>query len=264
MGVVDQLRAAGCVYAEQEAALLEEAATDAADLARLVAARVAGRPLEQVLGWAQLDGLRVAVEPGVFVPRRRTTLLVRLAVEAAPPGAVVVDLCCGTGAIGAAVLARRPDVELHAADVDPVAVRCARRNLPPPPDGRTRVHEGDLLDALPRDLLGRVDVLVTNAPYVPTEQVALMPPEARDHEHRVALDGGADGLDVQRRIAATMAPWLAPGATVLVETGASQAAATSALLEQAGLAATVLSDPEVGGCAVRGTRRGPARLRSTP
>ena len=86
---------------------------------------------------------------------------------------------------------------MHAADSDPAAVACARRNLPP-----ERVHEGDLYAALPDDLRGRVDLLVVNAPYVPTEAIATMPREARDHEHRVALDGGADGLDVQRRVVA--------------------------------------------------------------
>ncbi len=251
MDVVEQLRAAGCVYAEEEAALLREAARDDADLADLVARRATGVPLEQVLGWAEFAGLRIAVEPGVFVPRRRTTLLVRLAVRAAEavgPGAVVVDLCCGTGAVAAAVRAARPDVEVHAADVDPAAVACARRNLPP-----EAVHEGDLFAALPEHLRGRIDVLVANAPYVPTTEVALMPPEARDHEHRVALDGGDDGLAVQRRVAAALGPWLAPGGTVLVETGRHQAARSADLLRAAGLSAEVVEDAEVDGCAVVGT-----------
>ncbi|MDN4171837.1 putative protein N(5)-glutamine methyltransferase [Nocardioides sp. SOB77] len=251
MTVVERLRAAGCVFAEEEAAVLRGAALDADDLERLVAARVAGTPLEQVVGWAEFCGLRVVVEPGVFVPRRRTTLLVRLALERLAgrgPGAVVVDLCCGSGAVAAAVRAGRADAEVHAADVDPAAVACARRNLP-----AGAVHEGDLLDALPRRLLGRVDVLVANAPYVPTGDVALMPPEARDHEHRVALDGGADGLDIQRRLAVTVAPWLASGATVVVETGRHQADRTAALFHDAGLATTVVEDDEVDGCAVLAT-----------
>src|SRR5690606_12153321 len=130
--------------------------------------------LEHVLGWAELCGLRFAVAPGVFVPRRRTELLVRRAAALARPGAVVVDLCCGSGAVGAAVAAAvaaaaaRP-VELHAADIDPVAVRCARRNLAavPGPGGRCldcrgNVHQGDLDAALPAALAGRVDVLVAN------------------------------------------------------------------------------------------------------
>ena len=157
----------------------------------MVERRVAGEPLEQIVGWAEFCGLRVAVAPGVFVPRRRTEALVDLAVavlvDVERP--VVVDLCCGTGAIGVAIAAREPTIELHAADLDPAAVACARRNVT-----MGEVHEGDLYDALPDDLRGRVDVLAVNAPYVPTDEIALMPTDARDHEHRIALDGGPDGL----------------------------------------------------------------------
>jgi release factor glutamine methyltransferase len=245
--IVDRLRAAGCVFAEEEAALLEEAATTPADLDRMVREREAGRPLEQIVGWAEFAGLRVRLEPGVFVPRRRSALLVRLAVEAAPPGALVVDLCCGSGALGAAVLAARPDVEVHAADLDPAAVACARRNLPP-----ERVHEGDLYAALPDDLRGRVAVLVVNAPYVPTDAIALMPPEARDHEHRVALDGGADGLEVQRAVCAGAGDWLGAGGVLVVETGADQADRTAALMRAAGLDPRIVDDPDTGGVAVVG------------
>ena len=110
---------------------------------------------------------------------------------------------------------------MHAADVDPAAVACARRNLPP-------VYQGDLYAALPERLRGRVDLLVVNAPYVPTAAIATMPPEARDHEPRVALDGGADGLDVQRRVAADAPAWLRPGGALLIETGADQAPRTAA------------------------------------
>ena len=116
-----------------------------------------------------------------------------------------MDLCCGTGAIGAAIAAREPTVELHAADLDPDAVACARRNV-----SMGRVHQGDLYDALPADLAGRVDVLAVNAPYVPTDEIAMMPTDARDHEHRIALDGGRDGLDVHRRVAAGAAGVAAP------------------------------------------------------
>jgi release factor glutamine methyltransferase len=245
-----RLRAAGCVFAEEEAALLVAEAADAEALERLVAARVSGLPLEQVLGWAELDGRRYAVAPGVVVPRRRSLLLVRLAAERLRPGAVAVDLCCGSGALGAALLAREPGLDLHAADLDPAAVACARRNLPP-----ERVHAGDLFEALPTDLRGRVDVLVANAPYVPTGAIASMPPEARDHEHRVALDGGADGLDVQRRLVGAAPAWLAPGGRLLVETGRDQAPATAALVAAAGLVPRVHLDDDIDGCAVTGERR---------
>jgi release factor glutamine methyltransferase len=245
--IESRLRAAGCVYAEEEAALLREAARDDADLERLVAARVAGTPLEVLVGWADFCGLRIAVEAGVFVPRRRTAFVVDLAVVGLHPGDVVVDLCCGTGAVGAAIAARAPGAAVHAADVEPAAVRCARRNLPP-----ERVHEGDLYDALPDALRGRVAVLAVNAPYVPRDVIALMPPEARLHEPTLALDGGADGLDVQRRVVAAARDWLAPGGRLLVETSVAQAPATRALMAAAGLAATVHRDEDLEATVVAG------------
>jgi release factor glutamine methyltransferase len=261
--VTAALRAAGCVFAEDEAALLVAAADDDAALDRLVARRVAGEPLEQVLGWAELDGVRVSVAPGVFVPRRRTRVVVRHAARAvrarlaAGGPALVVDLCCGTGAVGTALLARLgPDaarVELHAADVDPAAVACARSNLP-----TAHVHEGDLWDALPARLAGAVDVAAVNAPYVPTQAIATMPPEAREHEPATALDGGPDGLDLHRRLAAGAARWLAPGGVVVLETSGAQASASRAALAGAGLAARVVRDAGVGGTAVVATRPGRA------
>ncbi|HEY7592637.1 MAG TPA: putative protein N(5)-glutamine methyltransferase [Actinophytocola sp.] len=216
--IVATLRAAGCVFAEDEARLLTDAAGDADQLADMVARRAAGLPLEHVLGWASFCGLRIAVDPGVFVPRRRTELLAWQALKLAEPGAVVVDLCCGSGAVAAAVAATVPDAELYAADVDPAAVRCARRNVP-----SGHVYEGDLYAPLPAALRGRVDVLIANAPYVPTRAIDLMPPEARLHEPRVALDGGADGLDVLRRVIDGAREWLAPGGHLLVETSEAQA-----------------------------------------
>ena len=240
------------MFAEEEAALLIGAAASPADLERLVVARVAGTPLELLLGYADFCGLRVAVAPGVFVPRRRTALLVERAAALLRPGDVVLDLCCGTGAVGAALAARVDHLEVWAADVDPDAVACARRNLPP-----DRVLLGDLYDALPAALRGRVDVLAANAPYVPSAAIARMPPEARDHEHRTALDGGVDGLALQARVAADAPRWLAPGGTLLVETSDRQAAATLALLDRAGLDTALVTDEEVGGTVATG--RLPAR-----
>jgi release factor glutamine methyltransferase len=237
------------VFAEDEAALLVAAAPTPAGLERLVAARVAGTPLELLLGYAEFCGLRVAVAPGVFVPRRRSALMVERAAALLRPGAVVLDLCCGTGAIGAALAARFEDLEVWAADLDPDAVACARHNLPP-----ARVVGGDLYDALPDHLRGRVDVVVANAPYVPSGAIALMPPEARDHEHRMALDGGPDGLTLQARVAAGAPDWLAPGGALLVETSDRQAPATLDLLRRAGLAPVLATDAEIGGTVAIGRR----------
>lgn len=257
--LVARLRAAGCVYAEQEAALIAAATDDAARREQLVRRRTTGEPLELVLGWAEVGGTRVAVAPGVFVPRARSALLVRLALAALPADGVVVDLGCGTGALGAAVRAARPDAQVWAVDIDPRAVACARSNLP-----GDRVRLGDLWSALEPDqagLRGRVDVVLANAPYVPSTAIATMPREARDHEPRVALDGGPDGLDVQRRIARDTPAWLAAGGLLLVETGRPQGPATAAVLRAAGLECTVETDDELGATVVVGrppTRAAPA------
>ncbi|MEU9234890.1 putative protein N(5)-glutamine methyltransferase [Streptomyces subrutilus] len=241
--LVERLRAAGCVFAEEEADLLCAAARDDGHLAELLARRVGGEPLEHVVGWAEFCGLRVEVGAGAFVPRRRSEFLVAQAVALARPGAVVLDLCCGVGALGAAVAARVPGgVELHAADIDPAALAYARRNVAPYGGS---VWEGDLYGPLPASLRGRVDVLVVNAPYVPTEEIGLMPSEARDHEPLVSLDGGADGLDVHRRVAADALPWLAPGGHLLIETSARQCPVTASALAAAGLRTRVAASEEL-------------------
>jgi release factor glutamine methyltransferase len=225
------------------------AARTPADLDTMVDRRAAGLPLEHVLGWAEFCDLRIAVDPGVFVPRRRTELLVRQAAALARPRAVVVDLCCGSGAVGAALIAALDRVELHAADIDPAAVRCARRNVAA---AGGQVYEGDLYQPLPPALRGRVDVLVVNAPYVPTDAIELMPPEAREHEPRVALDGGMDGLDVQRRIAAGAPLWLAPGGHLLIETSKRQAPQTVETFTRNGLIPRVTSSDELDATVVIG------------
>jgi release factor glutamine methyltransferase len=101
---------------------------------------------------------------------------------------------------------------------------------------------GDLYEPLPASLSGRVDVVVANAPYVPTDAIALMPAEARLHEHRVALDGGADGLDVVRRVVEGAPAWLAPGGHLLIETSTDQAPLVCDLMRRAGLTPTVVED----------------------
>ncbi|WP_127571362.1 putative protein N(5)-glutamine methyltransferase [Georgenia faecalis] len=252
--VVATLRSAGCVFAEEEAALLLAAAAAGGDLGTLVARRTAGEPLEHVLGWASFAGLRIRVEAGVFVPRRRTELLVREAVAGPPPGAgppVVVELCCGSGAVAAAVLHRWPGAEVHVADLDPAALRCARVNLP-----AAHAHEGDLYDPLPGHLRGRVDVLLANAPYVPTADLRLLPPEAREHEPALALDGGADGLAVLRRVVAGAPRWLAPGGRLLVEASERQSADLLAAVAAAGLYPRVVADGATGATVVVGTAPG--------
>jgi len=277
--IVARLRAAGCVFAEDEARLLMSAARNPAELDAMVSQRAAGLPLEQVVGWAEFCGLRIIVAPGVFVPRRRTEFLVRQAAlllrgERSPPdtpcswgdpspqtplgpprkgiarpGSVIVDLCCGAGAIGAALAAAVDRSEVHAADIDPAAVRCARQNLP-----GGHVYQGDLYAPLPAGLRGRVAILAANVPYVPSEQIGYLPPEARAHEPRAALDGGPDGLDLLRRVVAGAAGWLAPGGHLLSEISEHQARLAESVVTAGGLAARVARSPELDATVIIGQR----------
>ncbi|ALD12875.1 putative protein N(5)-glutamine methyltransferase [Clavibacter capsici] len=269
--LVGRLRAAGCVFAEEEAGLLLDAAAErhpsgdgtgateavatarAAELEAMTSARVAGEPLETVLGWVAFAGRRIVVRPGVFVPRRRTERLASAAVAEARAvaGPLVVDLCCGSGAIGAVLADEVPGAVVHAADVDPVAVACAAVNLAP---RGAAVHRGDLLDALPGDLRGRIDVLVANVPYVPRAGLALMPPEARLHEPAATHDGGIDGLDVLRRVARGSGTWLAPGGVLLFEVAVAQLDAALDALAAAGWEARIAPTDAPGGDADDGTR----------
>lgn len=254
--LVERLRAAGCVFAEEEAALLEDSAAGP-DLEQLVRRRVAGEPLEHVLGWVAFDGGRVGVEPGVFVPRQRTAHLVEVAHAAltrlaGDRPATVLDLCCGTGALGLALARRRPGLRLHASDSDPAAVACAERNLMEV-DGV--VHHGDLDAALPESLRGQVDLVLANVPYVPTDAVALMPPESRDHEPLGTVDGGADGLDVLRRVARLAPAWLRPGGSVLCEVSAEQVDDALDAFAAAGLTGRAHHDAEREATVVSGRAR---------
>jgi release factor glutamine methyltransferase len=258
--VVTRLREAGCVFAEDEARLIAAAAGTPAELAALVDRRAAGEPLEHVLGWAEFCGRKFAVDPGVFVPRRRTEFLMWQAaarareVAGATPGGrpvVVIDLCCGSGALGAALAGVLDQAELHATDIDPAAVRCARRNVAA---AGGRVYLGDLFQPLPAALRGRVDILLANVPYVPTGDIGLLPAEARLHEARLALDGGPDGLDVLRRVAADAADWLAPGGQLLTESSGRQAPQAAAIVAGPGLAARVIDSAEWNSAVVTGTR----------
>jgi release factor glutamine methyltransferase len=276
--VVARLRAAGCVFAEDEAALLIATARTPDELSAMVERRAAGLPLEQVLGWAEFCGLRIAVGPGVFVPRRRTEFLVQQAVllirgDSIPPdppgpllrgdsispetpgppgrpGAVVVDLCCGSGAIAAALAAAVPDAEIYAVDLDPAAVRYARRNVP------GHVYQGDLYQPLPARLRGRVGILAANVPYVPTGEIGFLPPEARAYEPRVALDGGPDGLDVLRRVAAEAPDWLAPGGHLLIETSDRQVPLAAAAFAACGLTPRTVTSADLNATVLIGTLPG--------
>jgi release factor glutamine methyltransferase len=199
---VARLRAAGSVFAEDEARLL--GGNDA-----LIERRVAGERLEHVLGWAEFCGLRIEVDPGVFIPRPQTEALAERAAAQCPR--VAVDLFAGSAAIACVIKARNPGARVVAGEIDQVALACARRN------GErygVEVFASNVDSGLPPELAGRVDVLTANVPYVPTSELAFVP---HDGEPSATLDGGADGLEWLRRVAAAAARWLAPGGVLLSE-----------------------------------------------
>lgn len=240
--IATRLRAAGCVFAEDEARLLIEASGTTVGLERLVERRCAGEPLEVLLGWAAFRGLRVGVEAGVFVPRRRSEAMVDVADALAPEGSVVVDLCTGSGAVALSLSHERPDLELYAADLHPAALRCARANLL----DRATVCASDLFDGLPTELRGRIEVATANVPYVPTGELDLLPLEARLHEPLTTHDGGADGLDVVRRVARQAVAWLAPGGFLVVEVNRRQVATARFAVATAGLRPDVATEDDDG------------------
>ncbi|XVV14157.1 putative protein N(5)-glutamine methyltransferase [Actinoplanes sp. CA-131856] len=241
---VQRLRAAGCVFAEDEADILGAAAGNDAELAAMVTRRAQGEPLEQVVGYADFAGIRVTLRKGVFVPRVRSELLVRTALAESPHQ--VLDLCCGSGALGLAV-AHHKHIELYATDIDPVAVACARDN------GLTQAYQGDLFDPLPTAL--RFDVILANVPYVATAHIPLLPAEARDHEPGTALDGGPDGLDIFRRVAGQAMMWLAPRGVLLSEITEAQEEAAVRTVTLQGLDADVIYDEDLEARVVRARKR---------
>lgn len=248
--VTEALRRAGCVAADDEADELLQAAgrgspagpdlarPDPDRLAAMVARRCAGEPLAWIVGTAPFCGLRLAVHPGVYVPRPQTEAMARWAVRCLPPDGSAVDLCTGSGAV-ALVLARvRPRASVLATEADPVAAACARAN-------GLAVLDGDLDAPLPPSLAGSVDVVTAVVPYVPTPEMHLLPRDVMAHEPRAALDGGPDGCTVLRRAVAAGARLLRPGGWVVLELGGDQAKLLAPDLATAGFGAvTVLRDED--------------------
>jgi release factor glutamine methyltransferase len=241
-----ELAAAGCVSAAAEADWLLEEAPDPQALRAMVARRVAGEPLQYVVGWAPFGPLRLAVGPGVFVPRPETERLADRAaarLRSIPTPRVAVDLCAGSGAIACFLAAEAPGTRVLATELDPGALAWARVNAD---RHGVEVLAGDLDEPLPAELAGRVDVLCANVPYVPSGAIATLPTDVRDHEPRLSLDGGPDGLDVFRRLAGRATHWLVPGGRLYAEVGEDQAGTAAALLAEAGLAEVAVHQDLVG------------------
>lgn len=211
-----------------------------ADLEVLVRRRAAREPLQHLTGTVGFRGVDLAVGPGVFVPRPETELLAGWAVEVARAvstatggDVTVVDLCTGSGAIAAAVADEVPGARVLAVELDPPAHAWALRNL-----AGTGVElllgDATTLDRDRPDLVGRVDVVVANPPYIPLDAWESVAPEVRDHDPAMALWGGEDGLDVVRGVAACAGRLLRAGGHLGVEHADAQGGAVPALLAAAG------------------------------
>jgi release factor glutamine methyltransferase len=210
--VVERLRAAGCVAAEEEGRELLAAAADEAVLEAWVGRRARGEPLAWITGTTHFCGRVLHVSAGVFEPRWHTEALARRAATLLPPGGAAADLFCGTGAIAVHLADVVPTSRVVAVDVDPVAVRCARRN------GVLAVL-GDVGAPLRST---SVDLVTAVAPYVPSDELRLLPRDVRRHTPMQALDGGADGLDLVRRLLVDAWRVLRPDGWLVLELGGRQ------------------------------------------
>jgi release factor glutamine methyltransferase len=223
--VVARLAAAGCLAPEAEAAELLAAAQDDRELEGWLGRREDGEPLAWLTGRTTFAGRPLAMAPGVYVPRPQTEELARRAAARLPAGGRALDLCTGAGAVAAHLRAGDPDAFVVGIDLDPTAAGCALANGVPAAvadlDAALRAH-------------GTFDVVTAVAPYVPTDALRLLPTDVQRHEPRRALDGGADGLSLVRRVVLAAARLLRPGGWLLVELGGDQATALSPTLAHSG------------------------------
>ncbi|MFF5174961.1 peptide chain release factor N(5)-glutamine methyltransferase [Micromonospora sp. NPDC000089] len=233
-------------------ALADGFAADQRDrYAALVARRAAREPLQHLTGVAAFRHLELAVGPGVFVPRPETELLAGwgIARAAAEPEPVVADLCSGSGAIALAVAQEVPSARVVAVERSPAALAWLRRNAADRAaagDRPVQVVEADVTDPeLLAGLLGRVDVLLCNPPYVP--RAVAVPPEVAGHDPDEAVFGGADGLAVIRPVLARAAVLLRPGGSLGVEHDDTHATAVPALLSGDGRYERVREHPDLAG-----------------
>jgi release factor glutamine methyltransferase len=211
----------------------------------LIARRALREPLQHLTGQAWFRHVRLEVGPGVFTPRPETELLAGWAVDEARrrTDPVVVDLCTGSGAIAKAVADEVPGARIHAVELDEPAYRWAEHNLA---GTGVDLRQGDFATAFD-DLVGAVDVVVCNPPYVPLEAWESVAPEARDHDPHLALFSGADGLDAIRVLAVRAAELLRPGGVLGVEHADVQGDAVPAVLSGTGRWADVRDHRDLAG-----------------
>ena len=227
--VVHELTIGGFLAADQEAdALFNASHEGVGSVEALLARRLSGEPLAWIIGSVPFCGIRLQVDAGVFVPRQHTETLARRAASLLPDNGIAIDLCTGCGAVAAVLSSAHPEATVVATDIDPVAVACARRN-------GVRALLGDLDGPLPPSLRGGADVVTAAVPYVPTEELHLLPRDVLAHEPRNALDGGKRGTTMLIRVAKAAPLWLSHSGRLLLELGGGQAGQLATTLADVGL-----------------------------
>jgi len=237
--LAEQLSRAGFIAAEEEAReLVARAAGDSELLDSLVARRLTGEPLAWIIGKVSFCGIEIRIDPGVYVPRWQSEPLARRAADHLPATGVAIDLCTGSGVIARTLATDRPGARVVASDIDERAVACAAAN-------GVEVYRGDLFDPLPRDLEGRVDVVVGVVPYVPSHELPLLQRDTFAFESPLAYDGGPDGTQILRRVLRESPRLLRRGGGLLLELGGTQADALRDDLARLGyIDITVLVDAD--------------------
>lgn len=216
--------------------------------------RTRGEPLAWITGTFLFAGVRLRLEPGIYVPRQQTELLTARAVARLPDSGLAVDLCTGCGAVAAALVRGRPGARVLATDIDPVACRCAASN-------GVEVYLGDLDEPVPPEVRGRANVVTAVVPYVPTRYMDYLPRDVREWEPRLALDGGPAGTSVLGPAVRAAARLLTPGGTLFLELGAGQPEVLRSLLVRAGFGPFTTWTDEDGDLRGLEARFGPIRAR---
>lgn len=214
---------------DHELRRLEALAGPGQSLVDLISRRLGGEPLQYIEGTAAFATLDLVVDPRVLIPRPETEGLFELAVRMVRAPEAIVDLCTGSGALALALKKQFPSAAVFATDISPEAIEVAEINRDRS-ELQIYLAEGDLFDPLPASLLGTVDLIVANPPYVAEAEFSGLPRDVQ-REPRVALIAGPSGIEVIERIGAVVADWLRPGGVFICEIGETQGvSAVSSLL----------------------------------
>lgn len=214
----------------------EEQDPESAELyMKLVNARADHIPYQYLTGNADFMGFRINVTPDVLIPRLDTEVLCDEACRLINDGDRVLDMCTGSGCIAIAIKGIRPEAVVTACDISEKALTVARENAAAnakePGTGEIRFIRSDLFEGISGEMF---DMIVSNPPYVTEGEYAELAPEVREHEPKLALTAGEDGLDIYRRLIPGAREHLKPAGRLLMEIGCSQGEAVGQLMEQAG------------------------------